>query len=551
MAQRNVIKALIGAEDIEFGTGTFSRVDSTGVVRSISRVNIREMGLRIYNVQDYMGGAPDGSADNTTDIQAAIDACEATGGVVYFPGALQPYRAVGLTVNEPIMVCGDGRTSQIKTNGAGTLFAVDEGTNQNIEGQNPGVVFRDLYLNGNARVDAATALSLAHLDHSLFQNLWIEEFKGSSDSTVTGAAIAFMDSVRESHFVDIRMRYCGQESMKWVVGITDSGPTTQDKSNNNLFQRCAFVYFYGDAVVISNPADGTNRIRGQKFIDCLWHGVLDTVPIHPPTSGNKQSYAISITESEANVVENCRFSTGPEDNPYIYVNDTNLNGPTSGALTLDVRGCLFTQHLTSTADNIWGIKIDAGTVALRQNIFVAQDPAWEVATGASLYRDDSNILIAAPATGKIIEADDAGPDVFVGDGLLQDLGGSFTVQTKDASGTLTRRLSFAGGTDTADGKFLGIPIQVGTAAPTHNTDAGGAALPSVALYVRATGGLDADQVVYLTVDGGTTWVQISTPRYTTTARDALSPAAGLTIYNTTTNKLNFYNGSSWEVVTSA
>lgn len=39
---------------------------------------------------------------------------------------------------------------------------------------------------------------------------------------------------------------------------------------------------------------------------------------------------------------------------------------------------------------------------------------------------------------------------------------------------------------------------------------------------------------------------------TTTQRDAISsPAAGLTIYNSTTNKQNFYNGSAWEVVTSS
>mgnify|MGYP000850640853 CR=1 FL=1 len=42
------------------------------------------------------------------------------------------------------------------------------------------------------------------------------------------------------------------------------------------------------------------------------------------------------------------------------------------------------------------------------------------------------------------------------------------------------------------------------------------------------------------------------PRMTGTQRDAISsPAAGLMVYNTTTNKLNFYNGSAWEAVTSA
>lgn len=42
------------------------------------------------------------------------------------------------------------------------------------------------------------------------------------------------------------------------------------------------------------------------------------------------------------------------------------------------------------------------------------------------------------------------------------------------------------------------------------------------------------------------------PRMITTNRDAIAnPVAGLVIYNTTTNKLNFYNGSTWEAVTSA
>jgi hypothetical protein len=38
---------------------------------------------------------------------------------------------------------------------------------------------------------------------------------------------------------------------------------------------------------------------------------------------------------------------------------------------------------------------------------------------------------------------------------------------------------------------------------------------------------------------------------TATQRDAISAVAGLMIYNTDTNKLNFYNGSAWEAVTSA
>lgn len=42
------------------------------------------------------------------------------------------------------------------------------------------------------------------------------------------------------------------------------------------------------------------------------------------------------------------------------------------------------------------------------------------------------------------------------------------------------------------------------------------------------------------------------PTMTTTQRDAIpTPATGLTIFNSTTSKINFYNGAAWEVVTSA
>jgi len=40
-------------------------------------------------------------------------------------------------------------------------------------------------------------------------------------------------------------------------------------------------------------------------------------------------------------------------------------------------------------------------------------------------------------------------------------------------------------------------------------------------------------------------------KYTSTQRDQLPAKQSQIIFNTTTNKLNFYTGSSWEAVTSA
>ena len=56
----------------------------------------------------------------------------------------------------------------------------------------------------------------------------------------------------------------------------------------------------------------------------------------------------------------------------------------------------------------------------------------------------------------------------------------------------------------------------------------------------------------LTMDSNFLSSEVILPSFTTAERDAIaSPATGRIIYNSTTNKINFYSGSSWEAVTSA
>jgi|GEM_PF-3842164 len=62
--------------------------------------------------------------------------------------------------------------------------------------------------------------------------------------------------------------------------------------------------------------------------------------------------------------------------------------------------------------------------------------------------------------------------------------------------------------------------------------------------IRLATQTDNDGVVK---DGG-----LILPSLTTTQRDAIvGPEEGQLIFNTTTNKLNFYTGSAWEAVTSS
>tara|TARA_R110000803_G_scaffold46795_1_gene98071 strand:+ start:2862 stop:3563 length:702 start_codon:yes stop_codon:yes gene_type:complete len=50
------------------------------------------------------------------------------------------------------------------------------------------------------------------------------------------------------------------------------------------------------------------------------------------------------------------------------------------------------------------------------------------------------------------------------------------------------------------------------------------------------------------IGGGAADAYFIPPRLTSTQRDALTAKTGMFMYNTTTNKLNFYNGSSWTVI---
>ena len=87
------------------------------------------------------------------------------------------------------------------------------------------------------------------------------------------------------------------------------------------------------------------------------------------------------------------------------------------------------------------------------------------------------------------------------------------------------------------------------------TNINGATSEAERMRISETGGLlvntSTDVPSAVLALGGTTR-GLRLPVLTTTQRDAISsPAEGLLIYNTTTNKLNFYTGAAWEAVTSA
>jgi hypothetical protein len=109
---------------------------------------------------------------------------------------------------------------------------------------------------------------------------------------------------------------------------------------------------------------------------------------------------------------------------------------------------------------------------------------------------------------------------------------------KDEDGTPVMVLSsyFSGGTNTMSfGSTINVASSGGFDVSASSFNLG---TPSHNLIITEASGF-----TFTSTTGG-----LLPPRMTTTQRDALPNAASTTVYNTTTNDINYYDGSSWNIV---
>jgi polygalacturonase len=141
---------------------------------SLTKVSYAMVNGAVFNVLDY-GAVGDNINNDTTAIQAAIDAADTNGGgVVYLP-ADRTFRVTASLINKDnVTIRGEGYTSVIKS-----------ATNFKVFNQNTGVVAYDMGWENFRITGAATGvvasnhgINLFESERSTIRNMWIEELDG-------------------------------------------------------------------------------------------------------------------------------------------------------------------------------------------------------------------------------------------------------------------------------------------------------------------------------------------------------------------------------------
>ena len=199
----------------------------------------------------------------------------------------------------------------------------------------------------------------------------------------------------------------------------------------------------------------------------------------------------------------------------------------TGALVFGTSPTISSPTITGSA-TFTGTQSISGTVTTNNKVTIGS---------LSAVTNPKLLITASTATG----TDDNSPLVIKGSGINR--GASINLRTTGGSGELyngwiTGRVSSG--------------IQVNSTFAVSNGTSGpqtGTVIFSVTTDSVGVGITTPNSKAMLDVTSTTRG--FLPPRMTTVQRDAItSVPAGLMVYNTTTNKLNFYNGSAWEAVTS-
>lgn len=357
---------------------------------------------RGHSVVDY-NATGDGTTDDTTAVQAAIDACNAAGGgVVFFPEGT--YICSTLTWYSNIYGVGVGMQSSILKLKAGTDDDLIKGYNfasltggDTVDGIHD-FGFRDLKLDGNKDNNASTSWCLRFYGYRPFlQDVWVAN---GNDGGIYSQGFTSTDPInganRYGRFSNVEVSSCGGDGV-YINGIGDS-----------IFSECVIHNNSGDGIHVGPIGFGV------KLYGCHIYGNPQDHCVHSEAAGMLMV---------GNIFEGA-------DDSLVWLD--------AGADNNQIKGNYF--YAAGTQTTKIGVEIDeAETFSIVGNHFVGQ-------TDGSVYSTDDD------GSGYI-----SGNYVFQASGTA--FGGTF------AGSTLINNNQVVGGANGGPGSTITIASGVATMYP--------------------------------------------------------------------------------------
>lgn len=264
------------------------------------------------NIKDF-GAKGDGTTNDLTAIQAAVDALPDTGGVVFVP-----FTSVGYLINAPIVLpsnvslVGEGKGSRIKLDASATRTMI---TNLDSVGGNVGIVIEGLYLDGGksyasyTEPDSADCILLKNVSKSIVKNNWITNTDkdgialrtGSVDNEITGNILWGLgeDGITVSGAATRRNRIINNS-------VTGRDTTYKDGSNqipSGILCKASETVISGNIIRYGGAAIDINR---EDVSDTLRQVIVSNnifVECNRTTVSVADGYDIKI---EGNTFKDCR-----------------------------------------------------------------------------------------------------------------------------------------------------------------------------------------------------------------------------------------------------
>lgn len=497
----------------------------TGAVARTAQSKMRE----VYSVTDF-GAVGNDSTNDTTAIQAAIDAAPTDGGVVYFPAGIYKITSK-LTLKRGITLRGSGRLSSVIKQYSDVDCLYASGSDSTY------ITVEDLQLYDGLGI--ATRSS----GHGI-------NFDGSANFCQCILSRLYIIGFENS----ITLLRCGYSALRDIRAVTpelDCYNLSVASASDVLFDNCGAVtagrygYYLTNALyVVFNTCFSDDSTSHGYYLDGC-----DFVTFNSCSAEENSGNGFNLVSCQKVTLNSCSISK-------ITTQDAIHLDTCRQVSVLSVGIATITGYAVSTVNSCVDLLLISPNISAAGLGNYNADATTLLGTGVLVVYKDANwsLLQAYGQSGVFASYLYNGAASGSSYGLLIDAGGnssdqSFRVRNRSGASNyfIIRGDGNVGIGTAAPSQPLHVVGNIKTTADLQVSDGFGVTAASGPTRV-----IEVTTSALVTVNAGlavtTTAGAVTLPRLTTTQQNAITPVNGMVLYNSTLSKFRGYENSAWHDV---